>query len=180
MAVTQENFGAECLEFHKDSPKLFVMLRPAGKAADLKERRHSDQCASMWFTYLHAKGFGRTLAVWKAILASGRPVMVPCENPEHFDIQYVAPDHAYVAPEDREMSPEARERVNRRFDDLLRRAAKSSRMGQRKKYPNPEDVRRDAQAALDAYSHRPWGDVALTPEALRTCGVDPSFQDAAE
>lgn len=86
--ITDENFNEMFRKFFRETPDDWQMLRPPAMRVDPDLRCMTGQQSEAWLEYLAAKGFHRRLQVWRDLIGSGKPVMVPCANPGNFDLTY--------------------------------------------------------------------------------------------
>lgn len=86
VAVTKENFHAKIIDFYRLYPDEFVMIR--AKYETPGEKQRGDRARAGWFPYLAARGFDKTLRFFESQLSSGKSVMVVCEDPSRFDLDY--------------------------------------------------------------------------------------------
>src|ERR1017187_4827755 len=114
--ITDINFNEIFKSFLKTNPTSWRMIRPASKRVpgDLSE----DQSMA-WFHYLQDKGMMARYRTWKDIIAIGRSVVVPCECPDVFDLDY-APKARPAAQAKRSEAEMAhmRERLSKLFRAL--------------------------------------------------------------
>jgi hypothetical protein len=101
--ITAQNFHHELQAFVRrdggdtSTPsKSFIMIRPdrpedhfAHKYQNDAERYRGNSAKRAWFEYLDAKGLGKTLAAYRAMLKSGQSIMVVCADPAEFDAEFV-------------------------------------------------------------------------------------------
>ena len=115
--ITDINFNEIFKSFLKTNPTSWRMIRPASKRVpgDLSE----DQSMA-WFHYLQDKGMMARYRTWKDLIAIGRSVMVPCERPDTFDLDY-SPKARPAVPHKRTEHEMAymRERLSKLFRALV-------------------------------------------------------------
>ena len=148
--ITDKNFNEIFKSFLKSNPSLWRMIRPAEKrlADDLNE----DQSMA-WFCYLQDKGMLARYRTWKDIIAIGRSVMVPCECPDVFDLDYMPMSRLPSVIKRTENTPEARTRVITGYASLLADLRSGKRI-------NPDDATREIY-----HPSRPWRDPAIDRDA---------------
>lgn len=98
ICITDKKFAEQQATFHKANPTLWLMIRP-DRPFDAEQHRYQDDAArargdaamKAWFEYLAGKRFFKTFNTWRAILKSGKSLMLVCDDPGVFDQAFIPP-----------------------------------------------------------------------------------------
>lgn len=115
--ITKENFNYSSsdgvaseknsqVNFRRKYPNLWLMVRPdrprdqtAHRYANYNERSRGNRAMKAWFEYLAAKDFTSAFKAWLSLLKSGRSIMVVCDDPCVFDIEFSYPKEPILPPD---------------------------------------------------------------------------------
>lgn len=122
--ITEENFRDQQLAFNRKSSDVWIMIRPdrpsdvaAHRYTDEDSRRKGNAAMKAWFEYLAAKKFLKTFLTWRAMLKSGRSIMVVCADPLAFDMAFVPPVDPILPRDFWDEFDRSRLPIDRRYDD---------------------------------------------------------------
>lgn len=156
--ITDRNFNEIFKTYLKANPDAWRMIRPPSirKDGDLNKEQ-----SLAWFRYLKDKGMDRRWVAWRALIAIGKSVMVPCEDPGLFDLAYVP--KPYLAPPKRteEDMTVMRERIGKLFRKLaieIRGKYARQRPSEPQEPPSAEIYHPDDLPPLSAAARRIFGE----------------------